>query len=62
MLTTNQELKRLIDNLWNKLWSGGISNPLTAIEQITYLIFMRKLDENDSLRNSPKTVLPKKQI
>ena len=49
MLTTNQELKRLIDELWNKLWSGGISNPLTAIEQITYLIFIRKLDENDSL-------------
>jgi type I restriction enzyme M protein len=49
MLTTNQELKRLIDDLWNKLWSGGISNPLTAIEQITYLIFIRKLDENESL-------------
>ena len=49
MLTTNQELKRLIDELWNKLWSGGISNPLTAIEQITYLIFIRKLDENASL-------------
>ena len=49
MLTTNQELKRLIDELWNKLWSGGISNPLTDIEQITYLIFIRKLDENESL-------------
>lgn len=49
MLTTNQELKRLIDELWNKFWSGGIANPLTAIEQITYLIFIRKLDENDSL-------------
>jgi len=49
MLTTNQELKRLIDELWNKLWSGGISNPLTAIEQITYLIFIRKLDEDESL-------------
>ena len=51
MLTTNKELKRLIDELWNKFWSGGISNPLTAIEQITYLIFIRKLDENDSLFN-----------
>jgi len=51
MLTTNQELKRLIDELWNKLWSGGISNPLTAIEQITYLIFIRKLDEDASLFN-----------
>lgn len=51
MLTTNQELKRLIDELWNKFWSGGIANPLTAIEQITYLIFIRKLDEDDSLFN-----------
>jgi len=49
MLSTNSELKRLIDELWNKFWSGGIANPLTAIEQITYLIFIRKLDENDSL-------------
>jgi type I restriction enzyme M protein len=49
MLTTNPELKRLIDELWNKFWSGGISNPLTAIEQITYLIFIRKLDEKESL-------------
>ena len=36
-----------IDQLWNKFWSGGISNPLTAIEQITYLLFMKRLDEQD---------------
>ena len=33
--------------MWNKFWSGGISNPLTAIEQISYLLFMRRLDELD---------------
>jgi type I restriction enzyme M protein len=47
MLQNNPELKGKIDQLWNKFWSGGISNPLTAIEQITYLLFMKKLDEND---------------
>jgi type I restriction enzyme M protein len=33
MLQNNPELKSKIDQLWNKFWSGGISNPLTAIEQ-----------------------------
>ena len=47
MLLTNTELKGKIDQLWNKFWAGGISNPLTAIEQITYLLFMKRLDELD---------------
>lgn len=47
MLQSNPELKSKIDQLWNKFWSGGISNPLTAIEQITYLLFMKRLDELD---------------
>jgi len=47
MLQNNPELKSKIDQLWNKFWSGGISNPLTAIEQITYLLFMKQLDELD---------------
>jgi type I restriction enzyme M protein len=47
MLQNNPELKSKIDQLWNKFWSGGISNPLTAIEQITYLLFMKRLDEID---------------
>jgi hypothetical protein len=47
MLQNNPELKSKIDQLWNKFWSGGISNPLTAIEQITYLLFMKRLDELD---------------
>lgn len=47
VLRDNPEIKSKIDELWNRFWSGGISNPLTAIEQITYLLFMKNLDEND---------------
>ncbi|WJI14340.1 type I restriction-modification system subunit M [Pseudoxanthomonas winnipegensis] len=52
MLQNNSELKSKIDQLWNKFWSGGISNPLTAIEQITYLLFMKRLDELDQKRQA----------
>ncbi|AVV38795.1 type I restriction-modification system subunit M [Pantoea vagans] len=52
MLQNNPELKSKIDLLWNKFWSGGISNPLTAIEQITYLLFMKRLDELDQKRQA----------
>ncbi len=47
MLQNNPDLKSKIDQLWNKFWAGGISNPLTAIEQITYLLFMKRLDQQD---------------
>ena len=52
MLQNNPELKNKIDQLWDKFWSGGISNPLTAIEQITYLLFMKRLDELDLKKQS----------
>ncbi|WP_272691246.1 type I restriction-modification system subunit M [Providencia sp. PROV132] len=52
MLQNNPELKSKIEQLWNKFWSGGISNPLTAIEQITYLLFMKRLDELDQKRQA----------
>lgn len=38
-------LRNDIDRLWEAFWSGGISNPLTVIEQITYLLFIKRLDE-----------------
>lgn len=50
MLQNNSALKNKIQQLWDKFWSGGISNPLTAIEQITYLLFMRRLDDLDKKR------------
>jgi type I restriction enzyme M protein len=52
MLQNNPELKSKIDQLWNKFWSGGISNPLTAIEQITYLLFMKRVDELDNKKKA----------
>ena len=52
MLQNNPELRSLIDQLWNKFWSGGISNPLTAIEQITYLLFMNRLDKLDQKKQA----------
>lgn len=52
MLQNNRDLKGKIDLLWDKFWSGGISNPLTAIEQITYLLFMKRMDELDLKRQS----------
>jgi type I restriction enzyme M protein len=50
MLQNNSKLKSLIDSLWNTFWSGGISNPLTAIEQISYLLFIKRLDEIEAKR------------
>ena len=50
MLQLNSKLKALIDKLWDRFWSGGISNPLSAIEQITYLLFMKQIDELDLKR------------
>jgi len=55
MLQYNPELKLKIDQLWNKFWSGGISNPLTAIEQITYLLFMKRLDTLDLYKKQSDT-------
>jgi len=57
MLT--QTLKSKIDSLWNKFWSGGIANPLTAVEQISYLIFMRRLDAVDRKRQEDAEWLKK---
>lgn len=44
----NTELKNQIKKLWTKFWESGISNPLTAIEQISYLIFMKRLEDMDN--------------
>ena len=45
MLTT--EIKNKVQNLWDRLWAGGLSNPITAIEQISYLLFMKRLENFD---------------
>lgn len=49
-MLTNPTLKSQVDSLWNRFWSGGISNPLTAIEQMSYLIFLKRLEDMDNSR------------
>jgi type I restriction enzyme M protein len=46
------ELRSQIDSIWNAFWSGGISNPLEVMEQITYLLFLRRLDEMHALEEN----------
>lgn len=48
MLSSNTEIKSKIDKLWDMFYSGGMSNPLSAIEQISYLIFMKRLEDMDN--------------
>ena len=49
MLTT--EIKSKVQRLWDMFWSRGITNPITAIEQISYLLFIRRLEEIDEYNN-----------
>jgi type I restriction enzyme M protein len=46
------ELRSQIDAVWNSFWSGGISNPLEVMEQITYLLFLRRLDDLHTLEEN----------
>ncbi|MDP1993396.1 MAG: type I restriction-modification system subunit M N-terminal domain-containing protein, partial [Syntrophales bacterium] len=51
------ELRNQIDRIWDAFWSGGISNPLEVIEQITYLLFLRRLDDLHTLEENKSTTL-----
>ncbi|HEX5359673.1 MAG TPA: class I SAM-dependent DNA methyltransferase [Fluviicoccus sp.] len=53
------ELRSQIDAIWNAFWSGGISNPMEVLEQITYLLFIRRLDEAHTLEESKALMLKK---
>ena len=44
------EIKAKVDRIWDTMWSGGISNPLSVIEQLTYLLFIKRLDELHTLK------------
>ena len=59
MLTS--ELRAQIDKVWESFWTGGLSNPLTVIEQITYLLFIRRLDELQ-MQKEQKANFTKKKI
>ena len=46
------ELKSQVDKIWESFWTGGIANPLTVIEQFTFLLFLRRLDERQQLEDN----------
>ena len=51
------ELKSKIDSLWEIFWTGGLTNPLDVIEQMTYLMFIHDLDDSDNLRAKEAAML-----
>lgn len=53
------EVRSQIDQIWNNFWTGGISNPLEVIEQFTYLLFIRRLDELHTLEEKKANRLKK---
>ncbi len=53
------DIRNQIDRIWDAFWSGGISNPLEVIEQITYLLFLRRLDDLQTLEENKATRLGK---
>jgi type I restriction enzyme M protein len=53
------ELRSQIDAIWNSFWSGCISNPMEIMEQITYLLFLRRLDDLHTLEENKSVRLGK---
>ena len=51
------ELRTDILKIWNAFWTGGVSNPLAVIEQITYLLFIKRLDELQTLKENESNTL-----
>src|SRR2546429_2861980 len=46
-MLTDTTLRSAVETLWDKLWSGGLANPLDAIEQLSFLLFLKRLDERE---------------
>ena len=51
------ELKNKIDSIWEIFWTGGLTNPLDVIEQMTYMMFIHDLDDSDNLRAKEAAML-----
>ncbi|MES9744603.1 class I SAM-dependent DNA methyltransferase [Priestia megaterium] len=51
------ELKNKIDKVWETFWTGGITNPLTVIEQFTYLLYIKGLDDNEKKKEADAELL-----
>jgi len=43
-------IKSQVNAIWNAFWSGGIFNPMEVIEQMTYLLFIKRLDESQTVK------------
>src|ERR1700741_5516104 len=54
------EIRSQIDSIWNDFWTGGVSNPLSVIEQITYLLFIKRLDDMEALEEAKAAGTDKK--
>jgi type I restriction enzyme M protein len=59
-MLTDPALRSQVESLWDKLWSGGLSNPLDAIEQLSFLLFMKRLDEGEQDRERQDRLRGKK--
>jgi type I restriction enzyme M protein len=55
-MLTDSRLRSQVDQLWEKFWSGGLTNPLDAIEQFSYLLFLKRLDEAEQRRQRLATM------
>ena len=53
----NGDIRNKVDQIWNTFWAGGLSNPLSVIEQITYLLFIKRLDDLHTLEENKVTNL-----
>lgn len=53
-------VKNKVDQIWTHIWAGGITNPLTVIEQLTYLMFIRSLDVNE-IKNEKREIITRKK-
>ncbi len=54
------DIRNQVDQIWNAFWSGGVSNPLSVIEQITYLLFIKRLDDLHTLEENKAAALGSK--
>ncbi len=58
----NGDIRSKVDALLNAFWTGGISNPLEVIEQITYLLFLKRLDDRHTLEENKAAGLKLKKL
>lgn len=51
------QLRNKVDRIWETFWTGGITNPLDVIEQFTYLIFIKNLDDIETTKENDANIL-----